>query len=219
MAYLLDEQKIAFPHPSLADEDGLLAIGGDLQPARLILAYQHGIFPWYDEDSPILWYAPLMRFVIPCENIHVSKSLKQVIKSKKFRVTANQDFQVVIKNCAEISRKDQAGTWIIQEMIEAYIRLHELGIAHSIEVWENDELVGGLYGVLIGRVFCGESMFSKVSNASKIALVHLATSYDIQLIDCQFPTEHLLSMGASSMPQKEFLSILAKQETTAYGLQ
>ncbi|MCT1529565.1 leucyl/phenylalanyl-tRNA--protein transferase [Sphingobacterium daejeonense] len=213
MYYLLDENELVFPHPSLADEDGLLAVGGDLSIERLLLAYENGIFPWYNEDSPILWYAPLERFVLSPAKIRISKSLKQVLRSNKFQVTIDKDFSSVIKNCAVISRKDQDGTWIVSDMQEAYNRLHKAGYAHSVEVWQGEELVGGLYGVQVGKVFCGESMFSKVSNASKIALVHLAKNFGLSLIDCQIPSDHLRKMGAELIPQEEYLSILHAQQS------
>ncbi len=219
MYYLLDESELVFPHPSLADEDGLLAVGGDLSIERLLLAYENGIFPWYNEDSPILWYAPLERFVLSPEKIRISKSLKQILRSKKFQVTIDKDFSSVIKNCAVISRKDQDGTWIVSDMQDAYNRLHEAGYAHSVEVWQGEELVGGLYGVQIGKIFCGESMFSKVSNASKIALVHLAKNFGLSLIDCQIPSEHLTKMGAELIPQEEYLSILHTQQSIPYDFQ
>ena len=219
MYYLLDENELVFPHPSLADEDGLLAVGGDLSIERLLLAYENGIFPWYNEDSPILWYAPLERFVLSPAKIRISKSLKQVLRSNKFQVTIDKDFSSVIKNCAVISRKDQDGTWIVSDMQEAYNRLHKAGYAHSVEVWQGEELVGGLYGVQIGKVFCGESMFSKVSNASKVALVYLATNFGLSLIDCQIPSDHLKKIGAELIPQEEYLSVLHAQQSLPYDFQ
>lgn len=219
MPYLLDESKLVFPHPSLADEDGLLAIGADLQLERLLLAYENGIFPWYNEENPILWFAPLERFVLVPNKIKLSKSMKQIMKSNKFKVTIDQDFKSVIENCASMPRKDQDGTWIIADMQEAYIRLHEAGYAHSIEVWQDQKLVGGLYGVQVGKVFCGESMFSKVSNASKIALIYLAQNFGLSLIDCQIPSDHLSSMGAETISQSEYLTILHNQEILPYEFQ
>lgn len=204
MVYLLDDN-INFPDPSLADPDGLLAIGGDLSVPRLILAYQNGIFPWYDEDSPILWYAPIERFVIYPDKFKVSKSLKQTLKSNKFTVTYDSCFSEVIENCAQVFRKDQDGTWIIPEMRVAYCSLHELGYAHSIEVWEKEELVGGLYGIQVRKLFCGESMFTKVSNASKVALYFLAKEFGIEMIDCQIESEHLKTMGGELISQKQYL--------------
>jgi len=211
MVYQLDKD-IKFPDPSLADPDGLLAIGGDLTEQRLILAYQSGIFPWYDEDSPILWYAPIERFVIYPEKLKVSKSLKQILKSNKFSVTADRCFSEVIQHCAQAPRKDQNGTWIIPEMQTAYCRLHESGYAHSIEVWQEEELVGGLYGVKVGKVFCGESMFTKVSNASKIALYYLAMEYDLEMIDCQIESEHLKKMGGEIIDQKHYLKYINRYQ-------
>ena len=219
MPYLLDEAKLAFPHPRLADEDGLLAIGGDLSEERLLLAYQDGIFPWYDEDTPILWYSPHERFVIRKGNLKISKSMRQVLRSKRFKVTYNQAFEQVIDQCARIVREGQQGTWILPEMKAAYISLHEHGYAHSVEVWEQDQLVGGLYGVKVGNVFGGESMFSKVSNASKVALISLAEDFGISLIDCQVHSAHLESMGATLIPQEEFLAIIQQQEINAYDFQ
>ncbi|MGB7528809.1 leucyl/phenylalanyl-tRNA--protein transferase [Sphingobacterium cellulitidis] len=219
MPYLLDENKLVFPHPSLADEDGLLAIGADLQLERLLLAYENGIFPWYNEENPILWFAPLERFVLVPNKIKLSKSMKQIMKSNKFKITIDQDFKSVIENCASMPRKDQDGTWIIADMQEAYIRLHEAGYAHSIEVWQDQKLVGGLYGVQVGKVFCGESMFSKVSNASKIALIYLAQNFGLSLIDCQIPSDHLSSMGAETISQSEYLTILHNQEILPYEFQ
>lgn len=219
MPYLLDEAQLAFPHPRLADEDGLLAIGGDLSEERLLLAYQNGIFPWYDEDTPILWYSPHERFVILKGNLKISKSMRQVLRSKRFKVTYNQAFEQVIDQCARIVREGQQGTWILPEMKAAYISLHEHGYAHSVEVWEQDQLVGGLYGVKVGNVFGGESMFSKVSNASKVALISLAEDFGISLIDCQVHSAHLESMGATLIPQEEFLAIIQQQEINAYDFQ
>lgn len=210
---------MAFPHPRLADEDGLLAIGGDLSEERLLLAYQNGIFPWYDEDTPILWYSPHERFVIRKGNLKIYKSMRQVLRSKRFQVTYNQAFEQVIDQCARIVREGQQGTWILPEMKAAYISLHEHGYAHSVEVWEQDQLVGGLYGVKVGNVFGGESMFSKVSNASKVALISLAEDFGISLIDCQVHSAHLESMGATLMPQEEFLAIIQHQEINAYDFQ
>lgn len=207
MVFQLLEDLLVFPDASLADEDGLLAVGGDLSTARLKLAYQNGIFPWFNEDQPIMWFSPPERCVIYPDRIKISRSLQRTIRSGKFKVTCNQVFAKVIENCAKAPRKDQDGTWIGAEMITAYNRLHKLGFAQSIEVWENGNLVGGMYGIKIGRVFCGESMFSKVSNASKIALVWLAQS-DIDLVDCQIENPHLISMGAELIPRNDFIKIL-----------
>lgn len=204
---LLDDQ-IIFPDTALADPDGLLAIGGDLSEARLTLAYQSGIFPWFSEGDPILWYAPHERCVIFPEKIMVSKSMKQVINSSAFKVTENLAFDKVIMHCANAIRKDQYGTWITDDMQSAYINLHQQGMAHSIEVWQDKKLVGGLYGIKVGRVFCGESMFSAVSNASKIALIYLCQTNNYELIDCQLPNEHLMSLGAEMMSRKDYLNVL-----------
>ena len=212
MVYLLDQDEISFPHPSLSDEDGLLAINGDLSIERLLLAYQNGIFPWYDEESPICWYSPKERFVLFTNNIKISKSLKQVIKSRKFKITYDQAFKEVIDNCAYITRKDQDGTWIIEDMKEAYLKLHQLGFAHSVEIWEKDNLVGGLYGIQIGKVFSGESMFSKISNTSKLALYSLSKDFGLEVIDCQVYSDHLNSMGAVLIPQEDYLSLVQHQQ-------
>jgi leucyl/phenylalanyl-tRNA--protein transferase len=204
MVFQLDET-LVFPKPSLADEDGLLAIGGDLSTDRLLLAYENGIFPWYSEGEPICWYSPHQRFVILPNEVKVSKSMMQVIRSQKFIITCNSVFCEVIVSCANALRLEQDGTWIIPEMQKAYINLHQEGFAHSVEVWQDGELVGGLYGILIGKVFCGESMFSKVSNASKLALIWLCQNLDVNLVDCQLHTEHLESMGAKMISRAEFM--------------
>ena len=208
MIFELDDLDVRFPPAELAEEDGLLAVGGDLTPQRLINAYQNGIFPWYSDDSPILWYSPHERFVLFPEKIRISKSMRQTLRSGKFRVTTDTAFKEVIKACAAKERKDQDGTWITSEMQEAYIHLHEIGIAHSVEVWEDDQLVGGLYGISSGRAFCGESMFSHVSNASKIALIWLCHTSAYELIDCQIYSEHLATLGAEMLSRDLFLPYL-----------
>ena len=210
MIFRLTEE-IIFPNPELAEEDGLLAIEGDLSPKRLLLAYQNGIFPWFDDDTPILWYSPHQRFVLFPSEIKISKSMRQVLKNHPFKITYNQAFEKVILACAEAKRTEQDGTWITQEMQEAYINLQQSGYAHSIEVWENKELVGGLYGVLINKVFCGESMFAKKSNASKIALIWLCKNANINLIDCQIHSDHLEKMGARIVERKEFMEYLNRE--------
>src|SRR2546428_8421064 len=172
---LTDE--LVFPHPLLADENGVLAIGGDLSPERLLLAYQNGIFPWFNEGEPIIWYAPNPRCVLHPKKTKISKSMNQELRSGKFRVSFNENFKAVIGNCQKVLRKDQPDTWITNEMFDAYVKMHELGFAHSVEVWQRDELVGGLYGINLGTVFFGESMFHKVSNASKVAFITLAQSF------------------------------------------
>lgn len=199
---------LVFPDPTLAEEDGLLAIDGDLSPERLVLAYQNGIFPWFNEDSPILWYCPKERFVLFPTEIKISKSMHQLIKAKKFNITHNKAFKKVIMACADAKREGQNGTWITKEMQEAYIKLNELDYAHSVEVWENEELVGGLYGVLINKVFCGESMFSKKSNTSKLALIWLCQNANINLVDCQIQSDHLEKMGAKTISRQLFTSYL-----------
>lgn len=209
MFFQLTEELI-FPNPELSEEDGLLAIGGDLSLERLLLAYQNGIFPWFNEDDPILWYSPAERFVLYPKAIKISKSMRKVLNDRKFKVSHNTAFSEVIKNCAATKRVGQNGTWISQQMQEAYINLHHAGYAHSVEVWENDELVGGLYGVLMNGVFCGESMFAKKSNASKTALIWLCQNALIKLIDCQVYTEHLESMGAVMIDRAAFLEELRK---------
>lgn len=210
MIFKLEKNVLLFPRPELADEDGLLAVGGDLSTARLNLAYSLGIFPWYSEETPILWYSPHERFVLFPEKVKVSKSMRKFLKSEVYTVTENQAFEQVIKSCASVERKDQDGTWILSEMQEAYLNLHRDGIAHSIEVWLDNELVGGLYGVKTGNVFCGESMFSTAANASKTALIWLCKHKHYSLIDCQFHTEHLESMGAEYISREEYMRILAE---------
>ena len=210
MIFRLDK-RILFPDPTLAEEDGLLAVGGDLSSNRLLLAYQNGIFPWYNDDTPILWYSPHERFVLFPDELRVSKSMLQVLKSGRFRITYDQHFAEVIDACSTVGRKGQDGTWITADMKNAYIRLHNEGNAHSVEVWEDGKLVGGLYGVQISEVFCGESMFSKVSNASKAALISLCNTADYKLIDCQVYTEHLESLGARMISREEYLGILQKR--------
>lgn len=208
MVFKLDDNKIVFPDPGLADPDGLLAIGGDLRPERLILAYKNGIFPWFSEGEPICWYAPGERCVIFPENVVVSKSMARVLKLKQFELTYDQSFKAVVESCAKIDRKEQAGTWITKDMQTAYMELYRRGYAHSVEVWQDGELVGGLYGVHINNVFCGESMFSKVSNASKAALIWLCQTRDFRMIDCQLPNSHLLSLGAEMISNESYLSWL-----------
>ncbi|NGF56334.1 leucyl/phenylalanyl-tRNA--protein transferase [Parapedobacter sp. SGR-10] len=219
MIFELDPKHVLFPHPSLAEEDGLLAIGGDLSTERLLNAYRQGIFPWYSKETPILWYAPHERFVLYPYKIKVSKSMRKSFARNDFTFTSDQAFEQVIAECSRVPRKDQDGTWIVPDMIEAYAELHRAGFAHSIEVWQKKVLVGGLYGVLIGKVYCGESMFSKISDASKAALIYLCQEYDIDLIDCQIHSAHLESMGAEMMTQQDYLNILAQQAYSPNGLQ
>lgn len=208
MIYYLSKDKIWFPDPELADEDGLLAVGGDLSADRLLLAYRNGIFPWYSDETPILWYAPHERFVLFPEKVKISSTMRKLLGTEKFRITIDQAFPEVIKACANIPREGEPGTWITSDMQKAYINLFRLGYAHSVEVWENELLVGGLYGVLINDVFCGESMFSKVSNASKAALIWLCQNKDYSLIDCQVYTSHLESLGAEFISRSIYLGYL-----------
>jgi len=196
-----------------ANPDGLLAMGGDLSVERLLDAYNHGIFPWYDASEPILWWSPDPRMVLFPENLKVSKSMRKLLKKEVFQVTYNRDFNGVIENCAVIKRAGQNGTWITQEIKDAYLKLHHMGIVQSVEVWQNSELVGGLYGIYLKEknIFCGESMFAKVSNASKygfITYVRKLKTEGVSLIDCQIYTEHLNSLGASEIPRKDFLTYL-----------
>lgn len=209
--FLLDSEEIAFPDPALYDfEGGLLAMGGDLSPERIWFAYQNGIFPWFNPEDDILWWCPDPRFVLFPEDLKISKSMKKILREGKFTFTENKCFEEVMKNCQAAERKGQDGTWITDGMIKAYSTLHRFGKAKSIEVWENDELVGGLYGVDLGHIFCGESMFAKVSNASKAGFIYFVEKYKniYQLIDCQVYTEHLASLGAKEIPKSEFLKIL-----------
>ena len=206
MIWLTD--KIVFPDYKFTTKEGVLALGGDLSKERLIHAYKNGIFPWFSEGDPIVWYCPLERMVLFADEIKVSKSMQKIINKNKFVITENKAFNEVIYNCKNIDRSDGFGTWITDDMEQAYINLHEKGIAKSIEVWLNDELVGGLYGLEINHIFCGESMFSKVSNASKLAFIHLVKSKNYKLIDCQVYNEHLVSLGAREIDRNTFLSIL-----------
>jgi leucyl/phenylalanyl-tRNA--protein transferase len=208
MIFSLLANDIIFPDTALAEPDGLLAIGGDLSIERLFLAYKSGIFPWFSEGEPILWYAPHERCVIFPDRIKISKSMRKTLASNVFEVTVNKAFEKVISHCAKTPRVGQDGTWITNEMQQAYIKLYEKGLAHSIEVWQNNELVGGLYGVKINKVFCGESMFSLVSNASKTALIYLTKTMGFELIDCQLPNEHLMSLGAEMISREEYLEKL-----------
>jgi leucyl/phenylalanyl-tRNA--protein transferase len=208
--YLLPKE-IIFPPVHLADENGILAIGGDLSVERLQLAYKSGIFPWYNEGEPIIWYSPKERMVLFPNELKISKSMRQLIKKDEFKITFNQNFAEVILNCKNIYREGQGGTWITDEMQEAYLKLHKLGFAKSVEVWLEDELVGGLYGIDLGHVFCGESMFSKVSNTSKLAFIYLVQKLEkenYKLLDCQVYNNHLDSLGAREISRVDFLEYL-----------
>ncbi len=206
MIWLTD--KIEFPDYETTTKDGIIALGGDLSSERLIYAYRNGIFPWFSEGEPIVWYCPLKRMVLFPNELKVSKSMKKIIKKNDFKITENIAFNEVIDNCKSINRKDEFGTWITDEMEKSYINLHKKGIAKSIEVWSGKELVGGLYGVEINNVFCGESMFSKVSNTSKLAFIHLVKSNKYNLIDCQVYNSHLASLGAKEIYRSKFLDFL-----------
>lgn len=205
-------EELVFPHPSLAEPTGLLGVGGDLRPERLLLGYANGIFPWYNEDQPILWFSPDPRFVLYPDQLHIGRSLEKVLRKRPYRLTLDTAFEQVILSCRHAPRPGQDGTWITPDMVQAYVHLHELGHAHSIEVWEEDSLVGGLYGVSIGRLFAGESMFTQANNASKIALVALVQQlqrWDFALIDSQVHTETLRRMGAVEIPREQYLELIA----------
>lgn len=207
--YLLTED-LSFP-PVEGAENGIVAIGGDLSPERLMLAYRSGIFPWYSAGEPIIWHSPNPRFVLFPDQLHISRSMKAILRKEEFRVTFNQNFVEVINQCRNTPRNGQEGTWITDEMLDAYLRLHELGHAKSVEVWKNTELVGGMYGIDLGSVFCGESMFSKVSNASKVGLIACIQKFKEEggrLFDCQVHSDHLESMGAEEIDRNEFLEYL-----------
>lgn len=211
---------LSFPDPCVASEEGLLAYGGDLSPSRLMLAYRLGIFPWYSKGDPILWWSPDPRLILELDDFRLRRSLQK--KLSHFEVRFDTAFSEVIQECALAPRRGQKGSWIVPEMIEAYETLHALGHAHSVEAYRDGELVGGLYGVCVGRVFCGESMFAKVSDASKAAfaiLVEHLKKWGFEFIDCQVPTEHLKSLGAKEIPRKMFLERLetAVQETAVWN--
>lgn len=204
-------EALYFPAVETASPEGILAFGGDLSPERLLLAYRSGIFPWFEAGEPILWWSPNPRMVLFLDELKVSKSMRNILNRAVFKVTFNQDFRAVISNCQNVKRDGQNGTWITNEMIEAYCKLHELGIAKSVEVWKDDKLVGGLYGIDLGHVFCGESMFSLVSNASKVAFISLVNqlkSENYQVLDCQVYNEHLESLGCREIPREQFVRVL-----------
>ena len=214
-------KKLDFPPAWLARSDGLLCIGGDLSPKRLLLAYKNGIFPWFSKDEPILWWSPDPRLILFPKNIKISKSLNKKIKKNIFSVTMDTAFEQTILSCAKPRKNEQEGTWLVDEMIDSYIKLHTLGYAHSIETWKGNKLVGGLYGVCLGRSFFGESMFSFESDASKIALVALANhlkKQNFDLIDCQVTTNHLLSMGAIEISRNSFLDIILESVKKKDGM-
>ncbi|WP_420575847.1 leucyl/phenylalanyl-tRNA--protein transferase [Ekhidna sp.] len=201
---------LIFP-PVEGAEDGIVAVGGDLLPERLIIAYQSGIFPWYTKGDPIIWWSPDPRFVLFPDKLHISRSMKRVLNSDKFSITYNQTFERVIHQCKQMPRAGQQGTWITEEMELAYIRLHDMGFAESVEVWKGDELVGGMYGVRTGNIFSGESMFSKEANASKLALIHFIQKFQQEggkLFDCQVHSKHMETMGAEEILREGFLNYL-----------
>jgi leucyl/phenylalanyl-tRNA--protein transferase len=209
--FKLDE-RLQFPPPDLAD-DGLLAVGGDLRPERLVLAYSHGIFPWYEEGLPILWHSPDPRMVLEADRLHVGRSLRKIVRRGEYRIAYDTAFRAVIEACAATPRPDQDGTWITREMVRAYCQLHELGLAHSIEAWRGRDLVGGLYGVSLGGAFFGESMFAHAPDASKVAFVTVVEQLrekGITLIDCQVYTDHLARFGAEEWPRARYLSALSR---------
>ncbi|RCW93840.1 leucyl/phenylalanyl-tRNA--protein transferase [Winogradskyella arenosi] len=206
-------QNIKFPDVTKASEDGLLAVGGDLSTERLLHAYSKGIFPWYQDEEPILWWSPDPRFVLFPEDLKISKSMKQILKKNTFTVTENKAFREVLEHCAATKRTGQEGTWITNDMIKAYVKLHHLGYAKSVEVWQDDILVAGLYGIAINdTVFCGESMFTTVSNASKVGFITFVKNSNYKLIDCQIYTNHLESLGAKDISRATFMTYLEPQD-------
>ncbi len=209
-------QELQFPDPHMTGKEGILAVGGDLSIERLLLAYKMGLYPWFNPEDPVLWWCPDPRFVVFPDEVKVSKSMRPYFNQKKFKVTFDQDFEGVITGCQRTPRKGQTGsTWLTEEMKTSYTELHEQGLCHSVEVWKEDELVGGLYGISMGKCFFGESMFATESNASKfgfITLVRKLREKDFWLIDCQQPTDHLISLGARGIPRKDFLELLRKNE-------
>ncbi|WP_373310113.1 leucyl/phenylalanyl-tRNA--protein transferase [Capnocytophaga cynodegmi] len=204
-----------FPSPEIASEEGIIAYGYDLTPERLLEAYQNGIFPWYNEEEPVLWWSPNPRFVLFPEKLHISKNIKKLLRKNIYQVTYNQSFEEVIINCASIPRKDQDGTWIHPEMITTYTQLHQLGYAHSVEVWYDNQLVGGLYGIKMGNIFCGESMFSRKSNASQVGFITFLQQHtEIKLVDCQVYSEYLEKLGAEEIPRTQFLEIIRRNKVS-----
>ncbi|KQR95202.1 leucyl/phenylalanyl-tRNA--protein transferase [Chryseobacterium sp. Leaf180] len=211
---LLNSEEISFPDPALYDShDGIIAVGGDLSPERILFAYENGIFPWFNPDEEILWWCPDPRFVLFPDELKVSKSIKKILDRNIFQFTENKNFREVILNCKNAPRKGQDGTWLSDELIEVFTKLHKIGIVKSIEVWLNNDLVGGFYGLHIGNVFCGESMFAKVSNASKAGFIYFVQKYADQfsIVDCQSHSDHLESLGAKMIPKREFLHILHQE--------
>ena len=214
--YLSENERFRFPNPLKADGD-IVAVGGNLSPGMLLSAYEEGIFPWYGEGDPILWQSPDPRFVLFPSTLHVSRTMRKILDRNDFKITINEDFNGVIRNCSEMERPGQDGTWITKDIIAGYSELHRLGYALSAESWQNGLLVGGCYGILLGKVFCGESMFAKVPNASKAAFITLAhylfNEKEIAFIDCQVPTDHLASLGGVVLRRAEFLRLLKSVKT------
>ncbi len=210
-------EDLIFPDPSLAEEDGLLAAYGDLSPERLMLAYSNGIFPWFSDGEPILWWSPDPRFILYPNDIKISHSMKKLLKKNTYKISFDTCFRDVISNCAEVRK--ESGTWITEGMIEAYCKLHVLGYAHSVETWYEDKLVGGLYGIIIGKCFFGESMFSTMDNASKIAMITLCKKLqekDFVIVDCQVYSKHLESLGAVNISREKFLEIVRKEVSKVF---
>jgi len=208
---ILRNDELSFPHPFNCAPDGLLCMGGDLSPQRLLLAYQYGIFPWYSDYEPILWWTPYPRMVLYPKELKVSKSMRSIIKKQTFNISYDSNFEYVINQCKITKRKGQGGTWITNEMKEAYIRLHHMGYAHSVEVWHEGEIVGGLYGISLGKIFYGESMFQHLSNASKFGFIHLTRKLEQEeyaLIDCQQETNYMSSFGARTISRELFFRAL-----------
>lgn len=213
--FWITKENKEFPPPSLASEEGILAVGGDLSPERILNAYRKGIFPWFNEGEPIAWWSPDPRMVLFPSELKVSKSMRPYFNQQKFQVTFDTNFEAVIENCQAPRNKQWGGTWITNEIVDAYSRLYQMGFAHSVEVWQSDRLVGGLYGISLGKCFFGESMFSQVSNASKFGFIYLVKkleSLGFWLVDCQQQTHHLQSLGAKPILREEFLRILKKNE-------
>ena len=208
---LLHSNEISFPDPNLLEsESGVMAIGGDLSPERLYFAYQLGLFPWYNPGEEILWWCPNPRFVLFPKDLKISKSMRKIMRDEVFTFTENTCFREVIEECKNTFRKDQDGTWLSDELVDSIVKLHEAGIAKSIEVWQKEQLVGGFYGIQIGKIFCGESMFAKVSNASKAGFIYFIQNQkqNLELIDCQIHSEHLESLGATMISKKDYLKRL-----------
>ncbi len=218
----LDNENISFPPTNCALKypDGLLAVGGDLTAERIINGYRQGIFPWYSEGQPLLWWTPDPRLVLYLSELHLGRSTKKLLRKKAFRITVDQCFETVMRQCGTIPRKDQDGSWITEEMVAAYVHLHQLGVAHSVEAWQEGELVGGLYGIALGKVYFGESMFSLVSGASKAAFSSLATQlqrWQFELVDCQIHSDYLESFGAIEVDRKQFEQSLQQYVCAAPG--